>query len=46
LEEKFKKLQNITHVRLQNYLDTQILDLDESTGNMKPRISLPDHPDD
>jgi PAS domain-containing protein len=46
LEEKFKKLQNITRVRLQKYLDTQILDLDESTGNMKPRISLPDHPDD
>ncbi len=29
----YKKLQNITQVRLQRYLDTQILDLEESTEN-------------
>ena len=46
LEEKYKKLQNITHLRLQNYLDTQIPDLNESTGNIKRKASLPDHSED
>lgn len=30
----YRKLQNITQVRLQRYLDTQILDLDESSDEM------------
>ena len=46
LEEKYKKLQNITHLRLQNYLDTEIPDLNESTGNIKRKASLPDHSED
>ncbi len=32
--EIYRKLQNITQVRLQKYLDTQILDLEESTDEM------------
>lgn len=31
----YKKLQNITQVRLQRYLDTQILDLEESAEDIK-----------